>query len=83
MATACMAVVCVCVCVCVCSLWFCVSATCSHYLPFALRFVHRCPSGLELMDYLLVMDPAKRPTADDALDHRFFWDDPMPCDPAQ
>lgn len=38
---------------------------------------------LDLVDALLTMDPAKRMSAKEALDHDFFWTDPMPCDPSE
>jgi len=38
------------------------------------------PLGCDLLDKLLVLDPAKRFNADSALNHDFFWRDPMPCD---
>ncbi|KAL5233948.1 hypothetical protein ACI65C_001358 [Semiaphis heraclei] len=42
---------------------------------------HVCdPLGCDLLDKLLVLDPAKRFDADSALNHDFFWTDPMPCD---
>ncbi|XP_043476430.1 cyclin-dependent kinase 9-like [Leptopilina heterotoma] len=34
----------------------------------------------DLMDKLLVLDPSKRIDSDTALNHDFFWTDPMPCD---
>lgn len=34
----------------------------------------------DLLDKLLTLDPEKRLDADTALDHDFFWNDPMPCD---
>ena len=34
----------------------------------------------DLLDQLLVLDPHKRINADRALDHDFFWTDPMPTD---
>lgn len=34
--------------------------------------------ALELLRRLFVLDPSKRITANDALDHDFFWDDPDP-----
>lgn len=35
----------------------------------------------ELMDKLLTLDPRERITASDALDHEYFWSDPLPADP--
>merc|ERR1712085_192672 len=32
---------------------------------------------------LLTLDPPKRLSAQKALDHDFFWKDPMPCDPSR
>lgn len=36
--------------------------------------------AMELIDRLLVLDPTKRIDASTALDHDFFWTDPMPRD---
>ena len=36
--------------------------------------------GLDLLDKLLTLDPKKRIDSDEALDHDFFWTDPMPTD---
>ncbi|PWA24055.1 hypothetical protein CCH79_00019146 [Gambusia affinis] len=36
--------------------------------------------ALDLIDKLLVLDPAQRVDSDDALNHDFFWSDPMPSD---
>lgn len=38
------------------------------------------PNGLDLIDKLLTLDPKKRIDSDEALDHDFFWTDPMPTD---
>ncbi|XP_018019882.1 cyclin-dependent kinase 9 [Hyalella azteca] len=37
-------------------------------------------SAMELIDKLLVLDPSKRIDATLALDHDFFWNDPLPAD---
>lgn len=38
------------------------------------------PYALDLIDKLLVLDPTQRTDSDDALNHDFFWTDPMPSD---
>lgn len=38
------------------------------------------PYGCDLLDKLLQLDPNARIDADTALNHDFFWTDPMPCD---
>jgi serine/threonine-protein kinase BUR1 len=34
-----------------------------------------------LLDKLLILDPSRRITAKAALDHDWFWSDPVPADP--
>ena len=36
---------------------------------------------VDLLDKLLILDPSRRITAAAALDHDWFWSDPMPADP--
>jgi serine/threonine protein kinase len=36
----------------------------------------------DLLDKLLTCNPRERITATDALDHDYFWSDPLPADPA-
>jgi cyclin-dependent kinase 9 len=38
------------------------------------------PCACELVDLMLSLDPRKRCSSDAALDHNFFWTDPMPSD---
>uniref|UniRef100_A0A5S6R3L7 Protein kinase domain-containing protein n=1 Tax=Trichuris muris TaxID=70415 RepID=A0A5S6R3L7_TRIMR len=39
----------------------------------------RDPLALDLIDTMLTLDPSQRIDADKALNHSFFWTDPMPC----
>ena len=36
--------------------------------------------ALDLIDKMLLLDPKQRLDSDSALNHDFFWTDPMPCD---
>lgn len=40
----------------------------------------KCAHALDLLDKLLILDPSKRLDSDSALNHDFFWSDPMPVD---
>ncbi|KAL6583105.1 Cyclin-dependent kinase C-1 [Orobanche minor] len=44
-------------------------------------FRHFDRHALDLLDKMLVLDPAQRISAKDALDAEYFWTDPLPCDP--
>lgn len=39
--------------------------------------------GVDLVFQLLTLNPATRITAFDALDHDYFWTEPLPCDPSR
>ncbi|CAG7833405.1 unnamed protein product [Allacma fusca] len=45
-----------------------------------LKFYVKDPFACDLLDKLLTLDPSKRVDADTALEHDFFWTDPMPSD---
>nr|AEE62859.1 unknown [Dendroctonus ponderosae] len=45
-----------------------------------LRPYMKDPWAVDLLDKLLTLDPSKRLDADGALNHDFFWTDPMPVD---
>ena len=38
------------------------------------------PETVDLMDQLLKINPKERPTAAAALEHDYFWTDPLPAD---
>ncbi|KAM0749055.1 Pkinase-domain-containing protein [Meredithblackwellia eburnea MCA 4105] len=40
------------------------------------------PQFIDLMENILLLDPKKRLTAEQALDHEWFWENPMPTDPS-
>ncbi|XP_076320949.1 cyclin-dependent kinase 9 isoform X2 [Tachypleus tridentatus] len=48
-----------------------------------LRAYVKDPYALDLLDKLLTLDPNKRIDSDNALNHDFFWTDPMPCELAK
>lgn len=56
------------------------------FILMLLNFVERLkpyvkdPYACDLLDKLLTLDPSKRVDADAALNHDFFWTDPMPCE---
>ncbi|CAL8113022.1 unnamed protein product [Orchesella dallaii] len=45
-----------------------------------LKFYVKDGYACDLLDKLLTLDPSKRVDADEALNHDFFWTDPMPCE---
>ena len=45
-----------------------------------LRLFARDSQALDLLDKLFILDPSKRINSEDALDHDFFWTDPMPSE---
>jgi len=50
---------------------------------FEEKFGGLDPMAKDLLRKLLMMDPDKRISADDALDHEYFWSDPVPATPDQ
>ncbi|KAI0747044.1 kinase-like domain-containing protein [Daedaleopsis nitida] len=53
------------------------------YHPRRLRKTYESlgPETVDLLDKLLVCNPRQRLTAAQALDHDYFWTDPLPADP--
>ena len=45
-----------------------------------IQYDVKCFQALDLLDKLLTLDPSKRVDSSSALDHDFFWTDPMPGD---
>jgi len=50
---------------------------------FEEKFGSLEPLAKDLLRKLLAMDPENRINADDALDHSYFWSDPVPAMPAE
>lgn len=48
-----------------------------------LRSYVKDPLALDLIDKMLTIDPGQRIDADTALNHDFFWSDPLPSDPTR
>ncbi len=52
---------------------------CKRRVKERLKPYVKDPFACDLIDKLLLLDPSKRMDADSALNHDFFWTDPMPC----
>ena len=53
-----------------------------HYSLFADLTKNRIGAEtVDLLDKLLICNPRERMTASQALDHDYFWTDPLPADP--
>lgn len=55
-----------------------------HSMPNRLDEEFRacqCPSAVSLLKQMLSLNPSRRITADNALKHKFFIEEPTPCDP--
>jgi len=50
---------------------------------FDEKFAGTEPLALDLLRRFLSMDPSKRISAKDALDHDYFWTEPMPAKPSE
>ena len=54
---------------------------CSILLSFIMSLFSVGPETSDLLDKLLILNPKERITASQALEHDYFWTDPMPADP--
>lgn len=61
--------------------WFKLLPQQSYPSHLAEAFSRFPAPALDLIQSLLQLDPSRRMTASDALDHDWFWTDPMPSDP--
>ena len=54
-----------------------------EHQPRRLRHTYESvgPETVDLLDQLLKINPKERVTASAALEHEYFWTDPMPADP--
>ncbi|KAG0174869.1 hypothetical protein DFQ28_008580 [Apophysomyces sp. BC1034] len=59
-----------------------VSLTKNQYSTLRTRFPYLTEAGMDLLSKLLTYDPAKRITAEEALQHPYFSESPLPKDPS-
>jgi hypothetical protein len=54
----------------------CLLLTCDRIFDTSVKNPYAC----ELLDQLLLLNPRKCCESDAAMNHAFFWTDPLPCD---